>query len=79
LGRARAAAIHPFFAGLHRALTSSQLPAFAPRNGVLMLGAGLQARCSAFVHDRAFPTPVIGVVMSCYYIGYLLGTIAPRA
>ncbi len=45
--------------------------------GVLMLGAGLQ---STLLGVRAtleqFPTPMIGVVMSCYYIGYLLGTIA---
>jgi MFS family permease len=48
--------------------------------GVLMLGAGLQ---STLLGLRAtlegFPTPVTGVVMSCYYVGYLLGTIAaPR-
>ncbi len=43
--------------------------------GVLMLGAGLQ---STLLGLRAtlegFPTPVTGVVMSCYYVGYLLGT-----
>jgi len=48
--------------------------------GVLMLGAGLQ---STLMGVRAtlegFPTPVIGAVMSCYYVGYLLGTrAAPR-
>jgi MFS family permease len=48
--------------------------------GVLMLGAGLQ---STLLGLRAtlegFPTPVIGVIMSCYYVGYLLGTTAvPR-
>jgi MFS family permease len=48
--------------------------------GVLMLGAGLQ---STLLGVRAtlegFPTPVTGVIMSCYYIGYLLGTVAaPR-
>src|SRR5450759_1122053 len=48
--------------------------------GVLMLGAGLQ---STLLGLRAtlegFPTPVTGIVMSCYYVGYLLGTItAPR-
>src|SRR6202166_5268247 len=48
--------------------------------GVLMLGAGLQ---STLLGLRAtlegFPTPVTGMVMSCYYLGYLLGTIAaPR-
>jgi MFS family permease len=45
--------------------------------GVLMLGAGLQ---STLLGVRAtlegFPTPVIGIVMSCYYVGYLLGTLA---
>jgi MFS family permease len=48
--------------------------------GVLMLGAGLQ---STLLGVRAtlegFPTPVIGMVMSCYYVGYVFGTlIAPR-
>ena len=48
--------------------------------GVLMLGAGLQ---STVLGVRAslegFPTTVIGIVMSCYYFGYLLGTVtAPR-
>lgn len=48
--------------------------------GVLMLGAGLQ---STLLGVRAaldgFPTAVIGIVMSCYYVGYLVGTIAaPR-
>jgi MFS family permease len=47
--------------------------------GVLMLGAGLQ---STLLGVRAtlegFPTLVTGVVMSCYYVGYLMGTfIAP--
>jgi MFS family permease len=45
-----------------------------------MLGAGLQ---STLLGVRAtlegFPTVVTGVIMSCYYLGYLLGTlIAPR-
>ena len=44
--------------------------------GVLMLGAGLQ---STLLGLRAtlegFPTAVTGVVMSCYYVGYVLGTI----
>jgi MFS family permease len=48
--------------------------------GVLMLGAGLQGTLlglRATLED--FPTPVIGIVMSCYYVGYLLGTAAaPR-
>src|ERR1700689_3570029 len=48
--------------------------------GVLMLGAGLQ---STVLGVRAtlegFPPPVTGAVMSCYYLGYLLGTVAaPR-
>jgi MFS family permease len=44
--------------------------------GVLMLGAGLQ---STLLGLRAtlegFPTSVTGVVMSCYYVGYVLGTV----
>ena len=44
--------------------------------GVLMLGAGLQG---TLVGLRAtlegFPTLVTGVIMSCYYVGYLLGTV----
>lgn len=48
--------------------------------GVLMLGAGLQ---STLLGIRAtlegFPTTVTGIVMACYYVGYLFGTIAaPR-
>jgi MFS family permease len=48
--------------------------------GILMLGAGLQ---STLLGLRAtlegFPTPVTGMVMSCYYVGYLVGTrVAPR-
>ena len=48
--------------------------------GVLMLGAGLQG---TLVGVRAtlegFPTPIIGAIMSCYYVGYLAGTLsAPR-
>ena len=43
--------------------------------GVLMLGTGLQ---STLLGLRAtlegFPTVVIGVIMSCYYVGYVLGT-----
>ena len=47
--------------------------------GVLMLGAGLQ---STLLGLRAtldgFPTLVTGIVMSCYYVGYVVGTlIAP--
>src|SRR5262245_26936217 len=44
--------------------------------GLLMLGAGLQ---STLLGLRAtlegFPTTVTGVVMSCYYVGYVIGTI----
>jgi MFS family permease len=48
--------------------------------GILMLGAGL---LSTILGLRAtledFPTPVTGLVMSCYYVGYLSGTLlAPR-
>jgi MFS family permease len=47
--------------------------------GVLMLGAGLQ---STLLGLRAtlegFPTVVTGIVLSCYYVGYVMGTkIAP--
>jgi MFS family permease len=45
--------------------------------GVLMLGAGLQGTLLGIRATlEGFPTPVIGVVMSCYYVGYLLGTLA---
>jgi MFS family permease len=44
--------------------------------GVLMLGAGLQ---STLLGLRAtlegFPTPVTGLIMSCYYVGYVIGTL----
>jgi MFS family permease len=48
--------------------------------GILMLGAGLQ---SSLLGLRAtlegFPAAVTGLVMSCYYVGVLMGTIAaPR-
>jgi MFS family permease len=48
--------------------------------GILMLGAGLQStEISLRATLEGFPAPVTGAVMSCYYIGYLLGTaIAPR-
>src|SRR6202040_2216932 len=48
--------------------------------GILMLGAGLQGTILGLRATlEGFPTPVIGLVMSCYYVGYLLGTlIAPR-
>ncbi len=48
--------------------------------GILMLGAGLQ---STLLGVRAtiegFPTSVTGIIMSCYYAGYLVGTrLAPQ-
>jgi MFS family permease len=48
--------------------------------GVLMLGAGLQGTLLGLRATLAgFPPPVTGMVMSCYYVGYLLGTVAaPR-
>lgn len=45
--------------------------------GVLMLGAGLQGTLlSVRATLEGFPAPVIGIVMSCYYVGYLVGTVA---
>jgi MFS family permease len=48
--------------------------------GVLMLGAGLQGTLLGIRATlEGFPTPIIGLIMSCYYVGYLLGTrTAPR-
>src|SRR6202044_1321649 len=48
--------------------------------GVLMLGAGLQGTLLGLRATlEGFPTPVTGAIMSCYYVGYLAGTIAaPR-
>ena len=48
--------------------------------GVLMLGAGLQGTLLGIrATAESFPTMVTGIVMACYYVGYLLGTIAtPR-
>ncbi len=47
--------------------------------GVLMLGAGLQGTLLALRATlEGFPPPVTGIIMSGYYVGYLLGTsIAP--
>jgi MFS family permease len=47
--------------------------------GVLMLGAGLQSTLLALRGTlEGFPPPVTGIIMSCYYVGYLAGTrIAP--
>jgi MFS family permease len=48
--------------------------------GVLMLGAGLQGTLLGLRATlEGFPVPLTGIVMSCYYVGYLLGTQgAPR-
>jgi MFS family permease len=48
--------------------------------GILMLGAGLQGtEISLRATLEGFPAPVTGVIMSCYYIGYMVGTAgAPR-
>lgn len=48
--------------------------------GVLMLGAGLQGTLLGVRATlEGFPTPIIGGIMSCYYVGYVLGTrLAPR-
>jgi MFS family permease len=48
--------------------------------GILMLGAGLQGtEISLRATLEGFPVPVTGVIMSCYYIGYMVGTAAaPR-
>jgi MFS family permease len=48
--------------------------------GVLMLGAGLQGTLLGVRATlEGFPTPIIGGIMSCYYVGYLMGTrAAPR-
>jgi MFS family permease len=48
--------------------------------GILMLGAGLQSTLLGVrATIEAFPTTVTGIVMSCYYVGYLLGTrLAPQ-
>ena len=48
--------------------------------GILMLGAGLQGTLLSLRGTlEGFGSPVVGLVMSCYYVGYLLGTsAAPR-
>ena len=47
--------------------------------GVLMLGAGLQSTLLGLrATIEGFPIPVTGIIMSCYYVGYVAGTlIAP--
>ncbi|EQD61890.1 major facilitator transporter, partial [mine drainage metagenome] len=45
--------------------------------GILMLGAGLQStEISLRATLDGFSAPVTGIVMSCYYLGYLFGTAA---
>jgi MFS family permease len=48
--------------------------------GILMLGAGLQStEISLRATLEGFPAPLTGAVMSCYYLGFMLGTaLAPR-
>lgn len=47
--------------------------------GILMLGAGLQGtEISLRATMEGFSAPVTGVVMSAYYIGYVLGTVLSR-
>ena len=48
--------------------------------GILMLGAGLQSTLLGVrATSEAFPTTVTGMIMSCYYVGYLMGTrLAPQ-
>jgi MFS family permease len=75
-----------------RAARRSPIPSNVPANpivttwplllgmGILMLGAGLQ---STLLGVRAtaegFAPPLTGLIMSCYYVGYLIGTlVAPR-
>jgi MFS family permease len=48
--------------------------------GILMLGAGLQSTLLGVrAQAEGFSTSAIGIVMSCYYVGFLVGTaLAPR-
>ena len=47
--------------------------------GVLMLGVGLQSTLLGYRATlEGFPTVVTGIVMSCYYVGYLFGTVLAR-
>ena len=47
--------------------------------GVLMLGIGLQSTLIAYRGTlEGFPTIVTGAIMSCYYLGYLFGTVLSR-
>ncbi len=48
--------------------------------GVLMLGAGLQGTLLGLRATlEGFPAQVTGIIMSCYYVGYLAGTAAARS
>lgn len=45
--------------------------------GVLMLGGGLQGTLLGVRATlEGFPAPVIGLVMACYYVGYVVGTMS---
>ena len=48
--------------------------------GILMLGAGLQSTLLGVrAQAEGFSTSAIGIIMSCYYVGFLVGTtLAPR-
>jgi MFS family permease len=48
--------------------------------GILMLGAGLQSTLLGVrATSESFPTALTGIIMSCYYVGYLVGTrLAPQ-
>jgi MFS family permease len=48
--------------------------------GILMLGSGLQSTLLGVrATSESFPTVVTGTIMSCYYVGYLVGTrLAPQ-
>ena len=44
--------------------------------GVLMLGAGLQGTLLGLRATlEGFPALLTGTIMSCYYVGYVLGTV----
>ena len=47
--------------------------------GVLMLGVGLQSTLLGYRATlEGYPTVVTGLIMSCYYVGYLFGTVLAR-
>jgi hypothetical protein len=48
--------------------------------GVLMLGAGLQGTLLGLRATlEGFPALLTGTIMSCYYVGYVLGTVIESA